>query len=141
MHIEESEREELAENFSGMANKLAGEYIEKYNKLVHIVRTACELSSNDDDSYGKHETNKTNIRMQARYLYDNKGLIDKNTSDDIINLQTFRNKIVHQVGIVSISESELAGNSLTLDTVIETLSSLKLEDITSKKGINLRNTK
>lgn len=141
MHIEESEREELAENFSGMANKLAGEYIEKYNKLVHIVRTACELSSNDDDSYGKHETNKTNIRMQARYLYDNKGLIDKSTSDEIINLQTFRNKIVHQVGIVSLSELELAENSTTLDAVIENLSSLKLEDITSKKGLNLRNTK
>lgn len=141
MHIEESEREELAENFSGMANKLAGEYIEKYNKLVHIVRTACELSSNDDDSYGKHETNKTNIRMQARYLYDNKGLIDKSTSDDIINLQTFRNKIVHQVGIVSLSELELSENSTTLDSVIENLSSLKLEDITSKKGLNLRNTK
>ncbi|MFQ2912744.1 hypothetical protein ACK3YB_15775, partial [Aeromonas caviae] len=76
-----------------------------------------------------------------RYLYDNKGLIDKSTSDDIINLQTFRNKIVHQVGIVSLSELELSENSTTLDSVIENLSSLKLEDITSKKGLNLRNTK
>lgn len=40
VHIEETEREELAENFSGTANKNAAEFIAKYNKLTALAKLA-----------------------------------------------------------------------------------------------------
>lgn len=139
VHIEEAEREELAENFSGTASKSAAEFIDKYNKLAGLTRLACELSSNDHDIYGKHETNKTNIRMQSSYLCNAKGIIDKRTVTLINRAQAFRNKVVHRAGIVDISESELIDEMASIDSIIDFLSSLTPEDLENLKGADLRN--
>lgn len=139
VHIEEKEREELAENFSGTANKNAAEFIAKYNKLTALAKVACELTSDENDVYGKHETNKTNIQMQSQYLYAAKGLIDRGATELIKRAQAFRNKLVHRVGIVEISESELIEEMASIDSVIDQLSSLDSEKLIRLKGIDLRN--
>jgi hypothetical protein len=139
VHIEETEREELAENFSGTANKNAAEFIAKYNKLTVLSKTVCELTSNENDIYSKHETNKTNIRMQSQYLCNSKGLIDKEMTELINRSQEFRNKLVHRVGIVEIGESELINEMASLDMVIDLLSSLNPENLAQLKGIDRRN--
>lgn len=139
VHIEEAEREELAENFSGTANESAAEFIAKYNKLTSLAQTICGLTSNDQDIYNKHETNKTNIRMQSKYLWNAKGVIDKETADMIDRAQTFRNKVVHQMGMVEISQADLIEEMSSIDAVIDTLSSLNQEDLEKLKGKDLRN--
>ncbi len=138
VHIEEAEREELAENFSGTANNSAAEFISKYNKLTALSKITCELTSNDNDIYGKHETNKKNIRMQSQYLCNAKGLLDKEMTERIIRAQTFRNKLVHVVGIVEISESELVNEMKSIDMVIDFLSSHNPNTLERLKGVDLR---
>jgi len=139
VHVEEAEREELAENFSGTANKSAAEFIAKYNKLTALAKVACDLASGENDVYSKHETNKTNIQMQSQYLCLAKGLIDKAATEAIKRAQVFRNKLVHRVGIVEISESELMDEMASIDTVIDLLSSLDAENLVRLKGTDLRN--
>lgn len=139
VNIEDAEREELAENFSGTANKNAAEFIAKYNKLIALSKAVCELTSNENDIYGKHETNKRNIRMQSQYLCNAKGLIDKEMTELINSAQEFRNKLVHRVGIVEISESELIDETASIDTVIDLLSSLNPENLEQLKGVDRRN--
>lgn len=139
LHIEDTDREELAENFSGAANKNAAEFIQKYNKLAALVRIACDLSSDENDIYSKHETNKTNIQMQSKYLWNAKGVISKETADLINRAQTFRNKVVHQVGIVEVSDSELLEEMHLIDSLIEHLALLDSGDLSSKRGLDLRN--
>jgi uncharacterized protein YutE (UPF0331/DUF86 family) len=138
VHVEEAEREELAENFSGTANKSAAEFIARYNKLLELTRLACEVSSDDQDVYGKYETNKTNIRMQSSYLCNAKGAIDKDAVALINRAQQFRNKVVHRVGIVEIGESELIEEIQSIDSVIDVLSALQKDDLEKLKGVNLR---
>ena len=139
VHIEEAEREELAENLSGAANKNVAEFIAKYNKLTTFTQVACELTSGENDVYEKHETNKTNIRMQSKYLCSAKGLIDNGVAELINRAQTFRNKLVHRIGIIDISESELTDEMSSIDTVIDLFSSLKPENLAQLKGVDLRN--
>jgi hypothetical protein len=139
VHVEEAEREELAENFSGTASKSAAEFIAKYNKLTNLAQTVCEQTSDDQDVYHKYATNKTNIRMQSKYLWNNKGVIDMETADLIDKAQIFRNEIVHQVGIVEMSESELTDEIFSIDVVISKLSSLNSESLEKLKGVDLRN--
>lgn len=139
VHVEEAEREELAENFSGTANKSAAEFIAKYNKLTALAKVTCDLTSDESDVYSKHETNKTNIQMQSQYLCLAKGLIDKAAAEAIKSAQVFRNKIVHRVGIVEISESELMDEMASIDSVIDLLSSLDAENLVRLKGTDLRN--
>lgn len=139
VHIAEAEREELAENFSGTASKGAAEFIAKYNKLIASAKAICELTSNENDIYSKHETNKTNIRMQSQYLCGTKNVIDKGTTELINRAQAFRNKLVHRVGIVEISESELIEETASIDSIIDLFSSLDPEKLVALKGIDLRN--
>lgn len=140
VHIEEAEREELAENFSGAANKNSAEFIAKYNKLTALTKTACELTSNENDVYEKHQANKTNIQMQSQYLYATKGLIDKGVTELFKRAQVFRNKLVHRVGIDEISESELIEETESIDSVIDLLSSFDPEELIRLKGVDLRNS-
>jgi hypothetical protein len=136
IHIEADEREELAENLSGAANDNAANFIAKYNKMSQLIQYICELSSSDEDVYYKHETNKTNIRMQAKYLCTNKGLINAETSKAIENSQYFRNNIVHKVGIIDISEPELLDQISTVDSIINELLILNVDEIEKLKGID-----
>jgi hypothetical protein len=140
VHIEEAEREELAENFSGNANKNVAEFIAKYNKLVILSQEACELSSNDQDTYKNHDTNKTNIRMQSKYLHLTKGVIDKETSNLIDRAQTFRNKVVHKVGIVNITEAEIIEEICSIDLAINVLLFLNPENLKQLQGVDIRNS-
>jgi len=139
IHIEAEEREELAENFSGAANDNAAIFIAQYNKLARIIQSFCEIASNEDDIYSKYETNKTNIRMQSRYLCNNKGIIDIDTSKSIDALQTMRNKIVHQMGIANISESELYEHNLIMTSVLDKLLMIDLENVKNLKGVDIKN--
>jgi uncharacterized protein YutE (UPF0331/DUF86 family) len=77
--------------------------------------------------------------MQSKYLWNNKGVIDMETADLIDKAQIFRNKIVHQVGIVEMSESELTDEIFSIDVVISKLSSLNSESLEKLKGVDLRN--
>lgn len=138
IHIEEEEREELAENLSGAANQNAAEFIIKYNKMASLVQQTCELVSDETDIYNKHDTNKKNIRMQTSYLCNTKGLIEKNEVDLINALQLFRNKIVHQSGIVEVSSSELTGYIDSADNISNTLLALDPEKVQLLKGKNIR---
>lgn len=140
VHIEESEREELAENFTGTANKSAADFIEKYNKLANLIKIACELTSNENDIYGKHQTNKTNIRMQSQYLCFTKGLLDKEYVELIKTAQTFRNKLVHSVGIFETSESELIKEMASVEMVIDFIGSLNPQSLEKLQGVDLRST-
>lgn len=139
VHIEAADREELAENFSGTASKSAAEFIAKYNKLTNLTQMVCEMSSNEQDIYGKHDTNKTNIRMQSKYLWTAKGLINKEVSHQINRAQDFRNSVVHKVGIMEISDSEIIEEMSAIDSIIEILSSFKSEDLKKLQGVDLRN--
>jgi uncharacterized protein YutE (UPF0331/DUF86 family) len=77
--------------------------------------------------------------MQSKYLWNNKGVIDMETADLIDKAQIFRNEIVHQVGIVEMSESELTDEIFSIDVVISKLSSLNSESLEKLKGVDLRN--
>lgn len=138
VHIEEADRDELAENFSGTASKSAADFIAKYNKLTNLTQMACELSSNEQDIYGKYDTNKTNIRMQSKYLWTAKGIISKELSHQINKAQDFRNLVVHKVGIMDISDAEINEEMAAIDEIIEILSSIKPEDLKQLQGVDLR---
>ncbi len=138
LHIEETDREELAENLSGTASKESADFIGKYNKLSALVRSICEFSSSEDDIFNKHETNKTNIRMQSNYLWSTKGIITKKTANLINKAQKTRNTIVHKVGLVEINESYFDKEMEDIDALIETLSSLDRDGLLKKRGIDLR---
>lgn len=140
VHVEEAEREELAENFSGVASKSAADFIAKYNRLSEIMQFTCETASNENDVYHKHETNRMNVRMQSRYLNSAKGLIDNEMVSTIMRAQAFRNKVVHQVGISDISESELLEHSLAVEKAYEAIGTLVTEDVEKMQGIDLRNS-
>ncbi|VXC13599.1 HEPN domain-containing protein [Massilia sp. 9I] len=140
VHVEGDEREELAENFSGAASKSAADFIAKYNRLAELIQFVCLAASNESDMYTKHEANKTNIRMQSRYLCSVKGLIDKDMVALINHAQTFRNKVVHQVGISDISESELVEQASAIDLALETIGSLNFPHVEKMKGVDLRSS-
>lgn len=140
IHIGDDEREELAENFSGAANDKAAEFISLYNRLSKIIQSICELASNEDDIYSRYETNRTNIRMQSRYLCNNKGLMDIATSRSIDELQSMRNKVVHQMGITNISDSELLETISVMNSVLDKLLMLDLENVKKLKGVDLKKT-
>ena len=138
VHVEEAEREELAENFSGAANKNAADFIAKYNKLADLMRFVCGVASDDKDIYHKHEANKTNIKMQASYLCAVKGLIDRDVMLLITRAQEFRNKVVHQVGLIDISETELLEQSLAVDAVLDLIGGFEEIEVKAMKGVDLR---
>jgi hypothetical protein len=138
VHVEGDEREELAENFSGTANKYAADFISKYNVLVGLVRAACESTSNDTDVYGKHETNRTNIKMQSQYLYAAKNLIDRTVAEQVNRAQKFRNTLVHGVGIVEVGEAALLQEMESIERVIDLFSSFKTEELQKLRGVDLR---
>lgn len=140
VHIDEMDREELAENFSGAANQSIADFILKYNKLAAMVRNSCELSSSEEDVYSKHGTNKTNIRMQSNYLCNAKGVITKENAECINIAQKFRNKVVHQVGIVDVSESEIIEEIQRVDSLIDLFSSLTDDQLNQKRGVDLRSS-
>ncbi len=138
VHIGDADRDELAENLSGEANKGSADLIAKYNNMANLVQFACELSSDESDNYSKYETNKSNIRMQARYLLNNKGAISKEISDKIIRAQQYRNIIVHGMGIVEISGDELAEAIDSIDSIIDFVSNLDSGYLASLKGVDMR---
>lgn len=138
IHVDREDREELAENLSSAANKYAADFISKYNKLVAAVQSICELASNQEDIYNKYETNKKNIRMQSNYLCNAKRLIEREITNSINQAQSFRNKIVHQSGIVDFNEPELLGHISSIDNIITYLLSLDPDEIQKKKGVDLR---
>ena len=138
LHIEEADREELAENFSSIANQNMSLFLHKYNILAARVRHACELSSSEDDIYNKHETNRSNIRMQSKYLCNAKGLIDYEASISINKAQAFRNRTVHQMGIVEFSEDEIIEAIQQIDLMLEQFDSFSDEHLLSLRGVDLR---
>jgi hypothetical protein len=138
LHIEDSDREELAENFSSIANQNISLFLYKYNLLVARVRRACELSSSEEDIYNQYETNKTNIQMQSRYLWNAKDLINYEATMLINSAQAFRNRAVHQMGIVEFSEAEIIGAIQQLDALLELFESFTDDYLVGLRGIDLR---
>jgi len=107
IHISPDDREELAENISGATNQCVAEFISQYNRMASTLQIVCSLVSTSDDLYNKVESNSLNIRMQAKYLYGNKGIIDAEASKTIEDAQIFRNKIVHGFGVIDVKDSEI----------------------------------
>ena len=139
IRIDEQEKEELAENLSGVANEHYATFISQYNKLLYLLRFVCESVSDEKDSYSKHKTNTTNVSMQAYYLFKNKRLIDKNSVDNIIQAQRFRNKIVHQVGISDIQENQITENINEINSLINCLAKFQDDELHSLKGVDYSN--
>ncbi|RUS00724.1 hypothetical protein KHDHEBDM_01110 [Pectobacterium polaris] len=139
LHIEEIEREELAENFSGAASKDSADFISKYYQLANIVLEICKLSSSDNDIFYNSVANIKNIRMQSKYLYNNKGVITKEMSDMIYQAHEIRNIVVHKVGLVKLNESEIIKSLESINYLLEELSLIDKETLIEKKGIDLRN--
>lgn len=139
VHIEEDEREELAENLSGTANKNVAYFIRKYNELADLIKIACETASNELDYYSEHEENKENLTFQTRYLQQSKELISKELAASIIKARSFRNIIVHQVGIVEIDEVELMKQISAIEFALDFIGNLNIESTRELKGVDLRN--
>lgn len=140
-HVDEADREDLAENISGMASKNAADFIERYNKIAAMTRIACEIASGDDDVYRKHATNKTNIQMQSLYLLNAKGIIDSHTADSLLVLQNFRNILVHGIGRIEITDADMMSKIELADNIISIFSTIRAEDLNALKGVDLRNEK
>ncbi len=138
IHINSSEREQLAENLTGSVSNITESFLNKYKDLQEIVRIICEDSSAPDDSYFKHATNKTNIKMQADYLYKVKGIIEENIRNEILELQIFRNNLVHNLGLIDNELLETQVKNSSLSMVLEYLGSLQVSDIEKLKGIDKR---
>lgn len=138
IHIDELEREQLAENLTGSINNNSEKFIEKYNTLLEVMRLICYESSAVDDAYLKHETNKTNIKMQADYLFKAKGIISERTRNEIIELQNFRNKLVHNLGLLDGEIMEIYQRNTQLDQIIEDLLLISPVELDKLKGIDCR---
>lgn len=141
VHIGDEDRDELAENLSGEASKGAAEFIAKYNNMASLLKSACELSSSEDDVFSKYDTNKSNIKMQARYLLKNKGMINREIAEKVDKAQQFRNIIVHHMGLIEISEAELTEEIASIDSVIDFISALDTNDLANLKGVDKRDTR
>lgn len=138
IHIDLSEREQLAENLTGSLGQNSEEFIEKYNILQEMMRSICAESSNEEDAYFKHDTNRTNIKMQADYLYKTKSIIGESIRNGIIQLQMFRNKLVHNLGLVEVEAIEIQQHNILLNQIIDNLSLIDIDQLKSLKGIDNR---
>ncbi|MCU4443439.1 HEPN domain-containing protein [Acinetobacter pittii] len=138
IHIDELEREQLAENLTGSVNNNSEKFLEKYNNLQEIMRLICLKSSSSEDAYLKHETNRTNIKMQADYLYKAKCIISELVRNNIIELQIFRNKLVHNLGLVDMDPIEIHQRNIQLDKIIEELILINPEELEKLKSIDNR---
>ncbi|HED3855154.1 HEPN domain-containing protein [Enterobacter soli] len=139
LHIEEIEREELAENFSGAASKDSADFISRYYQLANIVLELCKLSSSDNDIFYKSDTNRKNIRMQSKYLCNNKGIITREMADMIDQAHEIRNIVVHKVGLVKLNESEIIKSLESINDLLEEFSLIDKDTLETKKGLDLRN--
>lgn len=138
LHIALEEREDLAENISSAANVKVAEFIGSFNKLVVALSAACEKASGPNDIYAKHETNKTNIRMQANYLATNKGLIDIQLAKKIEDVQIFRNLIVHKFGLFEVDSNEINNHMSVIELAINALVGVDASEYERLKNVNLK---
>lgn len=139
VHLNEDDRDAIAENLSIQSNENAANFISKYNQVSALTKSLCEKTSADTDVYYKHPTNTTNIQMQSRYLMNAKGLITRDIVEKIKEAQLFRNKIVHKMGISEVSESELIEHIKNIEDVISFMYSINYENLCDLKGMDLRN--
>lgn len=139
IHIDQIEREQLAENLTGSADSNFAKFIEKYNVMAVLLKEICYFSSSPDDSYNKTQANASNIKMQADYLFRVKGVLSESLRNNINGLQFFKNTLVHKTGLINIDFSEVTEQLAVLEEVVSFLSGLKVEDVEKLKGIDRRN--
>lgn len=140
IHVEQDEREEIAENISVAKNDITSEFIKLYNLITKYVREICEMCSSSDDKYNSAATNKTNFLMQIRYLCHNKGIIERELLHELEDLAHFRNLLIHQFGNMEISEQDLSYRLLRLKEIIRDFLHIYNypKDLFSLKGTDLR---
>ena len=68
-----------------------------------------------------------------------KQILDWAANRATISSSLVRNSVVHKVGIMEISDSEIIEEMSAIDSIIEILSSLKSEDLKKLQGVDLRN--
>lgn len=118
IHIEQYERDEIAENISIAKSDTTSEFIKLYNLITKYTREICDMCSSPDDKYNGSEANKTNFLMQIRYLCYNKGILEKSLLNELEDLRHFRNILIHQFGNIEISERELNSRLSRLKEII-----------------------
>lgn len=140
IHVEQYERDEIAENISVAKNDITSEFIKLYNLMTKSVREICEMCSSSDDKYNAAETNKTNFLMQIRYLCHNKGIIERELLYELEDLVHFRNLLIHQFGNVEISEQDLSYRLFRLKGIIRDFLYIYNDPkgLSSLKGIDLK---
>ena len=121
LELDDEERDQLAENLTGSANEESFEFLSRYNILSDIVKGKCENISEENDVYRKHETNKSNIRMQADFLSKHKNIITMEERECIYEIHSFRNMLVHRSGLMAIDKEILKDHLNKLDDLIYSL--------------------
>lgn len=97
VEVNEFEREVLSENFISMRNVKAGEFIIEFNRLHGLVNCLCT-------GIGIDMNRARSLRMALRSLY-NESIINEYELEELENISTFRNSVVH--GTQSIEEDKL----------------------------------
>jgi hypothetical protein len=140
--IAASEREDLAENISVVNNDSAALFLSTYNQLSVTIQNICSLVSGEKDLYEKYTTNKTNLTMQVNYLFKNKKVLSKEECEILLEIQLFRNRFVHCLGLEQISEALLKDYTTRMkDIFINLTSSEDDERYTKLKDTNFSNEK
>jgi hypothetical protein len=138
IQIAEDERENLAENISSAVNEKIAQFIKRYNQLASLLQRICNSVSGPNDIYFKHETNKTNIRMQIKYLNSNKGIIESKYVHDVENLQNIRNRIVHSFGLGDFTEAEIVDRINEIELLLVMLLSKDQNEYEKLKNVDLK---
>lgn len=118
IHIEQEDRDEIAENISIARGDTSAEFIKLYNLIVNYTKDICDLCSDESDIYYSAPANQNNFLMQVRYLCNNKKLINKDLMSELEELNKFRNIFIHQMGIIEITEQEINNKLLRLKEII-----------------------
>lgn len=118
IHIEQEDRDEIAENISIARGDTSAEFIKLYNLIVNYTKDICDLCSDERDIYYSAPANQNNFLMQVRYLCNNKKLINKDLMSELEELNKFRNIFIHQMGIIEITEQEINNKLLRLKEII-----------------------
>lgn len=132
LHIEDIEREELAENISGVAIKGSSELIYMFSKLENTISSACERSIESNNYEKEKNILGESMNAQTLFLY-NKGLITEETLNKISSTAKIRNIIVHGMPSMIISDDDISYMSKVIIELISDVSLINNKTISLKK--------
>ncbi len=114
VHVSEEQKEDVAENIASNMNSLYGEFLQNWKILNELLLHLFTLYVQDYPSYSK-KYKTASIKSILVFLVE-KGIIDKKNFHLIIELNHFRNTIVHSPNL-TISKLELHNFINTIDVI------------------------